>query len=67
MGGAGFGDSHSKGATGKGMTFAIKAEVRDQSAKTFAFIAQKTMYGGKLSPKVTRFLCLPARMRVAMG
>ena len=29
------------------MTFAIKAEVRDQSAKTFAFIAQKTMYGGK--------------------
>jgi len=47
MGGAAFGDSHSKGAAGKGMTFAIKAEVRDQSAKTFAFIAQKTMYGGK--------------------
>ena len=29
------------------MTFAIKAEVTDPSAKTFAFIAQKTMYGGK--------------------
>lgn len=29
------------------MTFAIKAEVHDTRAKTFAFIAQKTMYGGK--------------------
>lgn len=29
------------------MTFVIKAEVSDLSAKTFAFIAQKTMYGGK--------------------
>src|SRR5947208_707166 len=29
------------------MAFAIKAEVRDPRAKTFAFIAQKTMYGGK--------------------
>jgi hypothetical protein len=29
------------------MTFAIKAEVSDLSAKTFAFTAQKTMYGGK--------------------
>jgi hypothetical protein len=29
------------------MTFAIKAEVRDVRAKTFAFLAQKTMYGGK--------------------
>ena len=27
--------------------FAIKAEVRDPRAKTFAFRAQKTMYGGK--------------------
>jgi hypothetical protein len=27
--------------------FAIKAEVRDPRAKTFAFVAQKTMYGGK--------------------
>ena len=27
--------------------FAIKAEVSDPSAKTFAFKAQKTMYGGK--------------------
>src|SRR5258708_38289288 len=30
------------------MAFAIKAEVRDPRAKTFAFIAHKTMYGGKL-------------------
>jgi hypothetical protein len=29
------------------MTFAIKADVRDTRAKTFAFEAQKTMYGGK--------------------
>jgi hypothetical protein len=29
------------------VTFAIKAEVRDRTAKTFAFPAQKTMYGGK--------------------
>ena len=29
------------------MAFAIKAEVRDPHAKTFAFTAQKTMYGGK--------------------
>jgi hypothetical protein len=29
------------------MTFAIKAHVRDPQAKTFDFIAQKTMYGGK--------------------
>ena len=27
--------------------FAIKAEVSDPQAKTFAFTAQKTMYGGK--------------------
>jgi hypothetical protein len=30
------------------MEFAIKAEVGDPRAKTFAFNAQKTMYGGKL-------------------
>ena len=30
------------------MVFAIKAEVRDPRAKAFAFIAHKTMYGGKL-------------------
>ena len=30
------------------MAFAIKAEVVDPRAKTFAFIAHKTMYGGKL-------------------
>ncbi len=29
------------------MVFAIKAEVRDKRAKTFAFTAQKSMYGGK--------------------
>jgi hypothetical protein len=29
------------------MSFAIKAEVCDPRAKTFAFTAQKTMYGGK--------------------
>jgi hypothetical protein len=29
------------------MQFAIKAEVSDPLAKTFAFSAQKTMYGGK--------------------
>src|SRR5207244_11082299 len=29
------------------MIFAIKAEVGDPEAKTFAFTAQKTMYGGK--------------------
>ena len=29
------------------MTFAIKAKVTDLVAETFAFSAQKTMYGGK--------------------
>src|SRR6266851_413989 len=29
------------------MAFAIKAEVRDPRAKSFAFTAHKTMYGGK--------------------
>jgi hypothetical protein len=29
------------------MAFAIKAEIGDSKAKTFAFTAQKTMYGGK--------------------
>ena len=29
------------------MAFAIKAEVRNARAKVFAFVAQKTMYGGK--------------------
>jgi hypothetical protein len=29
------------------MAFAIKAEISDPRAKTFAFAAQKTMYGGK--------------------
>jgi hypothetical protein len=30
------------------MVFAIKAEVIDPQVKTFTFVAQKTMYGGKL-------------------
>jgi hypothetical protein len=29
------------------VVFVIKAEVRNPRAKTFAFMAQKTMYGGK--------------------
>jgi hypothetical protein len=29
------------------MAFAIKAGILDSRAKTFAFTAQKTMYGGK--------------------
>src|SRR5262249_15582313 len=29
------------------MAFAIKAEVRTPPAKAFAFVAQKTMYGGR--------------------
>ena len=29
------------------MAFGIKAEISDPRAKTFAFTAQKTMYGGK--------------------
>jgi hypothetical protein len=32
---------------GFGMTYAIKVEVRDPRARTFDFVAQKTMYGGK--------------------
>jgi hypothetical protein len=29
------------------VAFAIKAAIRDPRMKTFAFVAQKTMYGGK--------------------
>ena len=37
--------------------FAIKTEVRDPRAKTFAFSAQKTMYGGKhVAPGDTIFV-----------
>jgi len=36
----------SRARAGK-MAFAIKAEVPDPRARTFAFTAQKTMYGGK--------------------
>ena len=35
------------GVEGREMAFAIKAEVRNVRANTFAFVAQKTMYGGK--------------------
>ena len=34
--------------SGTNMVFAIKAEVRDPRARSFAFVAYKTMYGGKL-------------------
>jgi hypothetical protein len=33
------------------MAYAIKTEVADPRARTFTFIAQKTMYGGKLIAK----------------
>jgi hypothetical protein len=36
-----------QGSRGDCMAFAIKAEVRDPRATTFAFTARKTMYGGK--------------------
>jgi hypothetical protein len=35
------------GAGGETVAFAIKAEISDVRAETFAFAAQKTMYGGK--------------------
>ncbi len=35
----------------RSMIFAIKAEVSDPAAETFAFSAQKTMYGGKYIAK----------------
>jgi hypothetical protein len=39
------------------MTFVIKAEVSDPEARTFAFRAQKTMYGGKrIAPGDTVFV-----------
>jgi len=39
------------------MSYAIKAEVRNPRAKTFAFNAQKTMYGGKrIAPGDTIFV-----------
>jgi hypothetical protein len=40
------------------MMFAIKAEVSDPQAKTFAFAAQKTMYGGKHIAKGDRIFVL---------
>lgn len=39
------------------MAFAVRAEVRDPRAETFAFTALKTMYGGKhIAPGDTVFL-----------
>ncbi|HSD30321.1 MAG TPA: hypothetical protein VLB49_00280 [Gemmatimonadales bacterium] len=39
------------------MAFAVKTEVSDPQAKTFAFAAQKTMYGGKhIAPGDTVFV-----------
>ena len=39
------------------MAFVIKAEVRNPRARTFAFTAQKTMYGGKrIAPGDTIFV-----------
>jgi hypothetical protein len=39
------------------MAYAIKAEICDPQAKTFAFAAQKTMYGGKhIAPGDTVFV-----------
>src|SRR5690349_1008385 len=35
------------GVRGECMAFAIKAGIRDPRARSFAFNAQKTMYGGK--------------------
>ncbi len=40
-------DGHGIMCEMKSMMFAIKAELSDPRAKTFAFSAQKTMYGGK--------------------
>jgi hypothetical protein len=38
------------------MIFAIKAELSNPRAKTFAFSAQKTMYAG-ISNEAAAFLC----------
>jgi hypothetical protein len=40
-------DGHEIMGEARSMMFAIKAEVSDAWVKTFAFRAQKTMYGGK--------------------
>jgi Transposase DDE domain len=45
------------------MAFAIKAEVGEPWAETFAFTAQKTMYGGKRIAKATRCSCSRASTR----
>jgi hypothetical protein len=46
MAGGGNGDPD-VGREMRDMLFAIKAEIRDPRAMSFAFTAQKTMYGGK--------------------
>lgn len=43
-----------KESLGKTKDFAIKAEISDPQAKTFAFIEQKTMYGGRYIGKGDR-------------
>ena len=45
------------------MTFAIKTEIREPRAETFAFEAQKTMYGGKHIAQATRSSSSRARMK----
>src|SRR5438552_11698768 len=45
------------------MMFAIKAEVSDPCAETFAFNAQKTMYGGKHIAKEIRSSSSRARTK----
>ena len=42
------------------MTFAIKAEISNPGAATFAFDAQKTMYGGKHIAKGDRIFVISA-------
>jgi hypothetical protein len=49
----------------EGLKFAIKAEVADPSAETFAFSAQKTMYGGKHIGKGERSSSSRARTKAA--
>jgi hypothetical protein len=47
------------------MIFALKAEISDPRAKTFALTAQKPMYGGKHIAAGDVISCSRARMRVA--
>ena len=47
--------------------FAIKAEISDQQAKTFAFSAQKTMYGGKDIAKGDTIFIFASENEVGQG